>query len=282
MTGFSTRFAVALTALLFTAASQAHFQILYTPDLAHVRGVDAPVLMAFSHPVHGGPNMDMGRPEAFYVLAQRGDEGPVKKTELLEYLDETTFNPGENSSVAYAGVVPRNVVRSLGDYTFVLQPAPYYEAGEDKYIQQFTKTVMNVGGVPGNWSEPLGLPAEIRPLDKPYANWVGGVFRGVVLGNGEAVPFAEIEVEYMNYPINIEKSGFVSDAQVALPQDSYGTMSIRANANGEFTIGLPRAGWWGICALNIGPVNEHQGKPLSQDAVLWIEVRDMLPPEPTE
>jgi cobalt/nickel transport protein len=52
-------------------------------------------------------------------------------------------------------------------------------------------------------------------------------------------------------------------------------MGIRANERGEFTIGLPRAGWWGICALEVGADIEHEGKPLSQDAVLWIQVKDM-------
>ncbi|WQG57717.1 hypothetical protein RHM66_22725 [Pseudomonas sp. RTB3] len=41
------------------------------------------------------------------------------------------------------------------------------------------------------------------------------------------------------------------------------------------TIGLPRAGWWGIAALNIGATKTYKGKPLSQDAVLWVQVRDM-------
>ena len=160
-------------------------------------------------------------------------------------------------------------------YVFVLQPGPYYEAGEDKYIQQFTKTMMNIGGVPGNWAEPVGLPAEILPLDKPYANWTGGVFRGVVLADGEPVPNAELEVEYINYAPDLEQRRFSAEPDVELPQDSFGTMSIRANSLGEFTIGLPRAGWWGICALEIGADTEHEGKPLSQDAVLWVQVKDM-------
>jgi cobalt/nickel transport protein len=30
-----------------------------------------------------------------------------------------------------------------------------------------------------------------------------------------------------------------------------------------------------VCALSVGPKTEHKGKPLSQDAVIWIQVRDM-------
>ncbi len=40
-------------------------------------------------------------------------------------------------------------------------------------------------------------------------------------------------------------------------------------------IGLPRAGWWGICALAVGSDTEHEGKELSQDAVLWVQAKEM-------
>jgi len=168
-------------------------------------------------------------------------------------------------------------VRSLGDYVFVLEPAPYYEEAEDKYIQQFTKMVMNVGGVPGNWAEEVGLPAEIVALNKPYANWTGGVFRGIVLAGGEPVPFAEIEIEYINHQPDLENHGFIEAAAIEAPHPALENISIRADANGQFSIGLPRAGWWGICALAVGPVTEHEGKPLSQDAVLWVQAHDIAP-----
>lgn len=268
------KLAILLT-LSAAAPAHPHFQIVYTPDLAPPRGQASPFVLAFSHPVHGGPNMDMGAPGAFYVLSQRGEEAPVITTDLMDYLEPVTWRAAGNSSKAFRANLPRSVTRSLGDYVFVLEPAPYYESGEDKYIQQFTKTIMNIGGLPAHWSRPVGLPAEIIPLDKPYANWTGGVFRGVVHADGQPVPDAELEVEYINYAIDLDKPGFAGQAMVELPQQSFGTMGIRTNARGEFTIGLPRAGWWGICALNVGPVNRHAGKPLSQDAVLWIQVRDM-------
>lgn len=176
---------------------------------------------------------------------------------------------------AYEAKLARTVTRSLGDYVFVLEPGPYLEKQEDKYIQQFTKTLVNIGGVPGNWAEPVGLPAEIVPLNKPYANWTGGVFRGIVLSDGKPVPNAELEVEYVNYPLDIDAHKLAAEPQVVLPQDSFGTMAIHTNDRGEFTVGLARAGWWGICALNVGPKKKHEGKPLSQDAVIWVQVRDM-------
>jgi cobalt/nickel transport protein len=157
----------------------------------------------------------------------------------------------------------------------VLQPAPYYEQQEDKYIQQITKTVINIGGLPGSWDEPLGLPVEIVPLDKPYANWVGGVFRAVVLSDGKPVPHAEVEVEYLNHEPQIDAHRFDPEGKVTAPQESFNTLSIRADANGQVMIGLPKAGWWGIAALNLKEGATHQGKELSVDAVLWLKATDM-------
>jgi cobalt/nickel transport protein len=261
--------------LLAGAAAHAHFQLLYTSETALTGAEALRFLMLFSHPAHGGPSMDMGEPLAFYVVSQRGDDAEPVRTDLEASLAPLEWREEGRSVRAYEASLERRVTRSLGDHVFVLEPAPFYEANEDKYIQQFTKTLVNIGGVPGNWAEPLDLPAEIVPLDKPYANWTGGVFRGVVVANGEPVPHASLEIEYVNYPPDLDGRSFATAPTVEFPQDSFGTMGIRANERGEFTIGLPRAGWWGICALEVGADSEHEGKPLSQDAVLWIQVKDM-------
>jgi len=135
---------------------------------------------------------------------------------------------------------------------------------------------VNVGGLPGAWDEPLGLPVEIVPLDKPYANWVGGVFRAVVLSDGKPVPHAEIEIEYLNHEPQIEHRRFDPEGKVTAPQESFSTLSVRADAAGQIIIGLPKAGWWGICALNLDDDLKHEGKELSLDAVLWLKATDMV------
>ncbi|SEE69453.1 DUF4198 domain-containing protein [Pseudomonas migulae] len=174
------------------------------------------------------------------------------------------------------GVMKRQqAVRSLGDHIFVLEPEPYLETEEDVYIQQFTKLIVNVGGVPSDWAEPQGLPVEIQPLSKPYANWTGGVFRALVLADGKPVPFAEIEIEYVNHSVDIKNNAFGKQDYVTAPQASFKSLSTYSDAQGIVTIGLPRAGWWGIAALNIGTTKTHKSKPLSQDAILWVQARDM-------
>jgi cobalt/nickel transport protein len=261
-------------AFLLATPARGHFQLLYTEESALNNGQATSLLLLFTHPAHGGPSMNMGKPEAFYLVSQRGEAAAVT-TDLAQYLEPIMWAGEQGTSQAYSARLPVAVTRSLGDYVFVLRPAPYYESGEDKYIQQFTKLIMNVGGVPGNWAEPVGLAAEILPLNKPYANWTGGVFRGIVLSEGRPVPNAELEVEYINHPPNLATRTFASQPRIVFPQASFGTMSIHANDRGEFTVGLPKAGWWGICALAVGPVTEHQGKTLSQDAVIWVQVKDV-------
>jgi len=271
----------ALLALGICSTAEAHFQLLYTPEAALNESRAVPLVLVFSHPFDNGFTMDMGHPEEFYVVSQRGPEAERARTDLREYLEPIVWSGVENEARAYLANPPRRVTRSLGDYIYVLNPAPYYEAGEDKYIQQFTKTMINIGGIPGAWDEPLGLPVEIVPLDKPYANWVGGVFRAVVLANGEPVPHAEVEIEYLNHEPQIDERRFDPQGRTTAPQGSFVTLSIRADVNGQVVIGLPAAGWWGICALDLdGDSLTHEGKPLSLDAVLWVKATSMMPEAP--
>lgn len=261
--------------LFFITPALAHFQMLYTPESALEKGGEMTLKLVFTHPFDAGHTMDMGPVEEFYVVQQRGEEGEAKKIDLKEYLKEISWESLTNKGKAYEAVLPAQVVRSMSDYVFVVVPTPYYEASDEEYIQQFTKMIINVGGVPGNWHKPVGLPTEIVPLDKPYAIWTGGIFRGVVLSNGQPVPNAELEIEYLNHTPDMEKNAFEKDAKIKAPHSAFETMGIRANDRGEFAIGLPKAGWWGIAALGVGPEDEYKGKGLAQEAVLWIQVTDM-------
>ena len=102
--------------------------------------------------------------------------------------------------------------------------------------------------------------------------WTGNVFRGVVTCKGEPVPDAEIEVEYLNH--DIEGNAFVKKARVEPPHEAL-TMTIKADKNGVLTLGITRAGWWGFAALGAGGDLKHNGKDLSQDAVIWVQALDM-------
>lgn len=267
-----------LPAAILMAAStsaSAHFLVVHTPEMLIERSANIEMSIVFTHAFAGGPTMEMSGINDFYAMQLRAGDDELTRIDLNEYLTEVQWQAGEDSRTAYTAEIPRNAMRSLGDYQVVVEPTPYYEAEEDIYIQQITKVIMNVGGAPSNWDETLGLPTEIRPLNKPYANWEGGVFRGVVLSDGEPVPFAEIEVEYLNYEPDFNGHRFDDDAKIDAPTPGHEYVSVRTDANGTFSIGLPEQGWWGIAALGVGPETEHQGKELSQDAVLWVQAKEI-------
>ncbi len=256
--------AVMVFALALPAA--AHFQMVYTPDTVLEKGGTIPLKAVFTHPFEAGHTMDMGHPEAFFVVHKE------KETDLMKGLKPISWSGLENSARAFE---TEFTVRSMGDYVFCLVPSPYFEKLEDSYIQQITKVMVNNGGLPTDWDREIGLKAEIVPLDKPYALWTGNVFRGIVKGGGKAVPFAEVEVEYLNHDPQMDRNAFGKAPHVEAPSDVFVTLTIKANESGEFVFGIPRAGWWGFCALGVGPDGEYKGKELSQDAVLWVQARDM-------
>ena len=263
-------------AVLVTASSyaSAHFLVVHTPEMLVERSTDFEMSIVFTHAFAGGPTMEMGEIEDFYAMQTKLGADEMTRIELSEYLTEVQWHAGDETRTAYTAVIPRATMRSLGDYQVVVNPEPYYEAEEDIYIQQITKVILNVGGAPTNWDQTLGLATEIRPLNKPYANWEDGVFRGIVLSSGEPVPFAEIEVEYLNYQPDFENLRFDEDAELEAHTPAHEYVYLRTDANGTFSIGLPEEGWWGIAALGVGPVTEHNGKELSQDAVLWVQAKE--------
>lgn len=259
-----TVFAAAVLAAVTTAtAADAHFQLVYTPEVNVEKAGDLPFKLIFWHPFENGPVMDMGQPQSF-VLVHKGE-----KTDLLPKLKPITFQGAENGAKSFEASVP---VKQNGDYVLALTPAPYFEKSEDKFIQQITKSFVNKGGVPTGWNEPVGLPTEIVPLNKPTNVLAGSTFTGRVLSEGKPVAGAEIEIEYMaaepdmkaNKPTKPKASPMPGGAVVAVTDD-----------NGMFTFGIPKAGFWGFAALGVGPVKQHQGKELSQDAVLWVRAYDV-------
>ncbi|MFO7886561.1 MAG: DUF4198 domain-containing protein [Desulfobacteraceae bacterium] len=257
----------ALTTFIMAAApAYAHFQMIYTPDSAMDKADTITMKLVFTHPFEAGHTMDMGTPKNFKVL----HKGQTK--DITGSVKPVTWTSLTNSGKAFEASYK---LRGMGDWVFMLTPDPYYESEEDIYIQQITKTVVNVAGLPTDWDAEAGLPTEIVPLIKPYAIWTGSTFTGIVKSNGQPVPYAEIEVEYMNHEPDMEKNAFSRQAKASVPQDAFVTMGIKANAEGEFTFGIPKAGWWGFCALGSGPVKAHKGKELSQDAVIWVQALDM-------
>lgn len=252
---------------VLASSALGHFQMVYLPNSALNEPTKSEISLVFTHPFADEHTMDMQKPMEFYVIDPRD-----KKEDLLSKLKEISWSGNTNKGKAYE---TEYSFRRLGDYLFVVTPEPYYEKNEDAYIQQITKVVANLKGAPTGWDKELGLKAEIVPLTKPYSIWEGGSFTGIVKSNGKPVPYAEIEVEYLNYDVDQKANAFGKKPKLNAPHDSFVTIGIKANKDGEFTFALPKAGWWGFAALGVGSDTKYKGKDLSQDAVIWVEAKPL-------
>lgn len=253
----------AVSFALSVGAAQAHFLLPYATETQIARPGNVPLALVFWHPFENGHVMDMERPEAFYMV-HNGE-----KTDLSDRLVPTSFQGATNTGAAFRASFP---VKRSGDYVIVTEPAPYFEESEDIYIQQLTKVVFNRNELPTDWQTPVGLATEIIPLNKPYNVVAGSTFTGQLLSEGHPAAGVEIEIEYVAAKPDMDSFSASEPTSSPLPGGSLVAIS---DANGYFTFGVPKAGWWGFAALGAGPETEHEGKKLSQDAVLWIHAYEM-------
>lgn len=236
--------------LLSAAPAQAHFQeILPSADVLP-EGGPVTLDLVFTHPVEMGPVMEMARPVAVGVLA-----GGVE-TDLTPTLTEAPRD----------GAMAWQITHDLpepGAAIFHVTPAPYWEPAEGKFIVHYAKVVVDSYASGEGWDAMVGLPVEIRPLTRPTGLWAGNLFTGVVTKAGAPVPFAEVEVE------------FVNDGRVTPPNDAFITQVITADANGTFSYAMPFAGWWGFAALIEGeaPMISPEGAevPVEEGALIWVQ-----------
>jgi len=248
------RLAAVACVLVLSSPALAHFQeILPSADVLP-EGGPVTLDLVFTHPVEGGPVMDMAKPAQVGVLFS----GAV--TDLLPALAEAPVEGSLAWTVTHELAEP-------GAAVFFVEPQPYWEPAEGKYIVHYAKVVVDSYASGEGWDALVGLPVEIRPLTRPTGLWTGNVFSGVVLKDGTPVPFAEIEVE------------FVNDGSVAPPNDAFVTQVVTADANGAFTYAMPRAGWWGFAALIEGDETmaapDGAAVPVERGALIWVRATDM-------
>ena len=249
--------------LVASLPASAHFQLAYTPQVNLSKAGETPVKLIFWHPFENGHVMDMAQPQDFYAV-HRG-----KKINLMQTLKPVLFKGASNEAAAFDAVLP---VKRSGDYVMVVKPEPYLETSEDIYIQQITKSFVNNNEVPTDWMNALGLETEIIPLNRPTNIVAGSTFTGRVLSEGKPAAGIEIEIEYMAAEPDMAANSPKEPTAEPMPG---GAIVALSDENGYFTFGVPKAGFWGFAALGSGPVKEHEGKELSQDAVLWIRAFDV-------
>jgi cobalt/nickel transport protein len=258
---------VVIVTVIVSAANpvSAHFGVIIPSDDI-VTQDDSKTLklhIKFIHPLEMD-YMEMVKPKRFGLV----HDG--KKTDLLSSLKAAKGkNPDQTESFTFW--TAEYQIRRPGDYTFYVEPTPYWEPAEDAFIVHYTKVCVNAFGLAEGWDEPVGLETEIIPLTRPYGLWTGNLFTGQVLLKGKPLPFAEVEIEYLN-----ESPGNIS--VVIPPSDPYVTQVVKTDANGVFSYAMPRAGWWGFAALSQADRHlEHDGrkKGVEIGAVYWVHTRDM-------
>jgi cobalt/nickel transport protein len=248
-------YVVLLLCLFAPKAAWAHFGMILPSDdiVSNGEGKQITLEVKFLHPFEGH-YMEMATPTAFGVLA-RG-----KKDDLLSSLKKKTIKGASTWEAAYT-------VGRPGDHIFYVQPAPYWEPAEERFIVHYTKVIVGAFGLEEGWDREVGLKTEIVPLTRPYGLWAGNVFQGVVKVDGKPAPYAEVEVEYYN-----------EGGKVKAPDDSYVTQLMKADSNGVFTYAMPIEGWWGFAALSTADFKiKREGKkyPVEIGAVLWVRTREV-------
>lgn len=215
------------------------------------------LLIQFTHPFEGDPLMQMDKPEKFGVVV--GD----RKIDLMGTLKEKKVEGKSTWDANFKITRP-------ADYIFFLQPQPYWEPAEDKFIVHMTKVIVDALGAEEGWDKPIaekaGLPVEIVPLTRPYSLYAGNLFKGQVFKDGKPVPDAEVEVE------------FWGKGKTKAPTDSHVTQVVKADSNGVFSFAMPKAGWWGFAALMEGDTpmkHEGQDKKVEVGAVIWVHAYPM-------
>jgi cobalt/nickel transport protein len=231
--------------------ASAHYGMIIPSDTMVMQEENRTVSLqlSFSHPFER-IGMALEKPKTVTVTT-RGN-----RTSLLTRLQKTTLMDGGAWEAEYGITRP-------GVYIFFMEPRPYWEPAEDSYIIHYTKTVVAAFGDDEGWDAELGVPTEIVPLAKPFGQYAGNVFQGIVKLHGKPVPFAEVEVEYFN-----------EDGRAVAPTDYMITQTIKADPNGIFTYAVPRPGWWGFAALNSAPYklkHDNADKDVELGAVIWIK-----------
>ncbi len=268
----------AATILAATAiAASAHFQVIYTPE-TEVESQSVDFKLFFTHPYDGNTIMLTGRNEELegdgideVFLYHNGE-----KTDLTDDLEEVSFSCMNDTADGYNLTIDRsNGFQTGGDYALLVNPAPYWEPEEGLYIHQLTKLFVNRGGMGGiGWADRITEGyTEMIPLVSPYGVTPGSIFRAKVVDNeGNPVEGAHLEVEFLNYDVDMDADHFGGEPMIE--DEKRGIATMVTDANGIFTFIPSRAGYWGFAALSAGSDKEYNGKELEQDPVIWIQVAE--------
>ncbi len=241
------------SAILLTLCAQsslAHFgMVIPNENIITQEKKNTTFELSFSHPFEN-IGMDLVKPAKFTVTAHG------QTTDLTDTLHPATLMDHGSWTTDFSFKRP-------GVYHFSMEPTPYWEPAEDVSIIHYTKTIIGVFGDDEGWDEPVGLPAEIIPLLRPFGNYAGNSFTGQLLLAGKPAAGSEVEVEFYN-----------NKKTLHAPSDYHITQVIKTDPNGIFSFTCPMPGWWGFAALNEADYTikdpDGKNKGVEIGAILWI------------
>jgi len=249
---------VVISVLLAVMPLAGHFQMIVPSEDIVVNQAKSTIAIdcRFCHPFEG-EILNMVYPSEFGVVIRGGD-----KMDLRNTLSEYDIGGLSAWRTEYRMNQP-------GDHVFYVVPEPYWEPAEGVFIIHYTKVVVNGFGLESGWDVEVGMKTEIVPLTRPYGLYAGNVFQGMVLVDGKAAPYTEVEVEYYN-----------EEGKYTPPGPPFITQVVKTDANGVFSYAMPVAGWWGFAALNeaeVSIVNETDGEayPVEIGALIWVKTVEM-------
>lgn len=231
--------------ILTTLYANAHFLTFManTDNIFNQKQTKVNFDISFIHPFEQ-TGMVMEKPEVFVN----------SKNNKLNLTQTTKFNQKAwNSSYE---------IKTPGVYKFFVQPQPYFEPSEEKFIFHVPKLIISSFGLEDGWDEPIGLKYEIIPLIKPFGLYAGNLFQGKVLHDGKVASNTEVEVELYN------------EFGLKAPTDSHITQVVKTDANGVFSFVMNHKGWWGFAALiEEGELKYTDGKnyPVENGALIWVK-----------
>ena len=236
----------------FSTGAKAHFGLILPDDdiLEDQSHAHIHIIAAFCHPFELS-GMDLEMPQKFGLFLRGKEQDLTKKLKLTTFLKHKAWELSCS-------------IKRPGDHIFYMIPKPYWEEMEGKYIQHITKVIVSAYGLENHWDRPVGLPAEIVPLSRPYGLWAGNSFCAKVLLDGKPAQGIEVEVERLNN----------TPPRLKAPKSAFITQVIRTNEQGDFCYTMPVSGWWGFSALTEEEnALEHLGRPvpLEVGAVIWIK-----------
>ena len=231
--------------ILTTLYANAHFLTFManTDNIFNQKQTKVNFDISFVHPFEQ-TGMVMEKPEVFVN----------SKNNKLNLSETTKFNQKAWSS-SYE-------IKTPGIYKFFVQPQPYFEPSEKKFISHVPKLIISSFGLEDGWDEPIGLKYEIIPLIKPFGLYAGNLFQGKVLHDGKPAINTEVEVELYN------------EFGLKAPTNSHITQVVKTDDNGVFSFVMNHKGWWGFAALiEEGELKYTDGKnyPVENGALIWVK-----------